>query len=282
MSEYTGQIFHVPNRLLVVFSDNGGCRISLDGQIAAIQPANMLVLHPGQQVALIEVDENVSLSIIGFTVAMQDVMLKQFSLNFFSYIRNKSIWKLKPRTCQVLRSFYDIYDFNFNRTPEAVYTEIANSMFSNFLQMFYQLVREEVDEHSAASRPLNTRTLAGKFFILLNDEYKKHHNVSWYSSKLCISSKYLTQIVKQISPQTPKEIIDKRLGLEALFLLTKTTMNIQQISNDLGFPDQSYFGRFFKRIFGMSPLNYRVNPDLSIMDKLKVGMSKLEERGNME
>lgn len=279
ISPFIGQLFTVPNRLLVVFCDHGNCYFSIDSESYSLTPSDLMILHPNQQISIKRIDPNVKMSIIGFTVAMQDVMLKQFSINFFSYMRQNFIWHLNPRTRTALRSFYDLYDFNFNRTSSTVSTEIANSLFSTFLQMFYQLAKNEVDAESMGTKPLNTRMLAGKFFLLLNDSYKKHHDVKYYADQLCISSKYLTQLVKQTAQKTPKEIIDGRLGLEALFLLTKTSMNIQQISFELGFPDQSYFGRFFKRIFGISPMNYRLFPDLSLMEKLNVGMHKLQNRG---
>ncbi len=279
MSPYKGQIFCIPNRMLVVFCDHGNCTLRIDTELCTLTPCDVIVLHPRQQISIKSLDPNVRTSVIGFTVAMQDVMLKQFSLSFFSYMGQHYLWHLNPRTATALRSFYDLYDFNFNRTSSAMSTEIANSLFSIFMQMFYQLVKKDVSDSSLGTRPLNTRMLAGRFFEMINDQYKKHHDVKYYASKLCISSKYLTQLVKQISENTPKEIIDRRLGLEALFLLTKTSMNIQQISLELGFPDQSYFGRFFKRIFGMSPMNYRISPDLSLMEKLSRGMKRLQEKG---
>ena len=84
-------------------------------------------------------------------------------------------------------------------------------------------------------------------------------------------------MVRSFSGRTPKDIIDRRLAVEALFLLTKTEKNIQEISNELGFPDQSYFGRFFKRVFGLSPLNYRMNPDFSLIERLADNMVVPEE-----
>jgi len=68
---------------------------------------------------------------------------------------------------------------------------------------------------------------------------------------------------------TPKELIDRKLAIESMYLLGKNDMTIQEVSNALGFPDQSYFGRFFKRLLGISPLAYRKNPDLSLMSRLK-------------
>ena len=84
------------------------------------------------------------------------------------------------------------------------------------------------------------------------------HEVQFYAGKLCISSKYLTQVSKGMIGRTPKQIIDETLMHEAMKLLDKNNSSIQDISVSLGFPDQSYFGRFFKRLKHMSPQQYRL------------------------
>ena len=58
--------------------------------------------------------------------------------------------------------------------------------------------------------------------------------------------------------RTPKQIIDETLLQEAMKRLDKNDSSIQEISVGLGFPDQSYFGRFFKRMKQMSPQQYRL------------------------
>lgn len=263
--------FFVPDRLVVVFVDGGSLQLKINEQICDLCPSQMLLLHPKQQVVMQRADEATFVSIIAFSLALQDVVLKRFSVNFFSYIHEKIVWNLTPRISSALRAFYNLFEFNYINTNSSFSNEIANSLFSDFIQMFYVLVRDKIETKDRNTR-LNTNVLGGKFFMLLNDNYKHEHSVAFYAGKLCISSKYLTQIIKQMTNITPKDIIDKRLGMEALFLLTKTSLNIQEISFELGFPDQSYFGRFFKRLFGISPMKYRLDPDLTLMEKLKVSL----------
>lgn len=96
-----------------------------------------------------------------------------------------------------------------------------------------------------------------KFRKLLEDNYNKIHTVMEYANILHISAKTLTNCTKEISAQTPLEIINDRIFLEAKRLLAYSDKNINEIGFELGFEDPSYFVKFFKRYMKMSPGDFR-------------------------
>ncbi len=67
----------------------------------------------------------------------------------------------------------------------------------------------------------------------------------------------MSTIIKQTSGKTAGDWIDDYILLEAKALLKSTNMTIQQISDELNFPSQSFFGKYFKRLTGVSPKEYR-------------------------
>lgn len=259
----------MPDRIALFFVDEGEIEVCVDGKDYSVGKEDMLLLHPRQEVTIMSFGADAKLYIIGFMPALQDVVSKQFSLQFFSHLHRKIVWRLDERTRIALRAFYNLFDYNYNVMPGQYTTEIANSLFSVFMQLFYQNVKDAVRTENVDSGTVTTRTLVGRFFELLKSNYKLEHSVTFYADSLCVSGKYLSQVIKSTCGLTPKEIIDKRLGVEAVFMLTKTEKNVQQISYELGFSDQSYFGRFFKRLFNISPLNYRLNPDMSLLENLE-------------
>ena len=95
-----------------------------------------------------------------------------------------------------------------------------------------------------------------EFFTLIFDHYKEAKDVSFYADKLCVSPKYLSTVVKRETDRTPKDCIDNYVILESRVLLN-SSFTIQEISQQLNFPNQSFFGKYFKKHTGMSPLNYR-------------------------
>lgn len=96
-----------------------------------------------------------------------------------------------------------------------------------------------------------------EFIRLLPKHFAKHHDIAFYASKLNISSVYLSRVVRQVSNRTVIDFIDQMLLMEASFLLRTTSLSITQIADRLCFADTPSFSKFFSRLKGMSPREYR-------------------------
>ena len=81
--------------------------------------------------------------------------------------------------------------------------------------------------------------------------------MGWYAEQLCITPKYLSEVIKQVSKRTPNEWIDNYVMLEVRVLLKNTTKSIKEITEELNFPNQSFLGKYFKEHMGVSPSEYR-------------------------
>ncbi|MDR1380958.1 MAG: helix-turn-helix domain-containing protein, partial [Tannerella sp.] len=81
--------------------------------------------------------------------------------------------------------------------------------------------------------------LAEKFLNLVSNHYREQRQMGFYSEKLSLSPKYLSQIIKASTGKSANEWIDEYVMLEAKALLKSTTMTIQQISDEMNFPSQS-------------------------------------------
>ena len=92
---------------------------------------------------------------------------------------------------------------------------------------------------------------------LITNNYTKERGVAFYADKLCLSPKYLSSLVKHICGYTVQELVFKAITRRAIFLLTATGRPIQDIAVEMGFPNVSAFGTFFKKQTGLSPRRYR-------------------------
>lgn len=93
----------------------------------------------------------------------------------------------------------------------------------------------------------------------LTKHYMQERSVGFYAGQLHLTPKYLTTIIRKTSGRTAAEWIDDYVVLEAKNLLKYSTMSIQEIAYCLNFPNQSFFGKYFRNHTGMPPSAYRMS-----------------------
>ena len=177
--------------------------------------------------------------------------------SFFHFLKEKPCFTLPDeftaninRLLEATISLYADKDHNFRY-------QIARNHLQSFLLDVYDKVhrfftRDDMEGHNRQDE------LFKKFIALIHENCLTEREVSFYADRLCISTKYLTGICRNITNgASAKQIIDQHVILEIKVLLQSTELSMQEIADRLGFPDQSYLGRYFKRYEGMSPGDYR-------------------------
>ena len=125
------------------------------------------------------------------------------------------------------------------------------------LAMFYGYSHMKHDMSETNKGTTRQEEIYTAFLEYLGDNYKMARDIGFYADKLCITAKHLSEVVKEVSGKTALEVIEDYVLTESKALLLSTTMTIQEISDELNFPSQSVFGKYFKRLTGMSPKAYR-------------------------
>ena len=95
------------------------------------------------------------------------------------------------------------------------------------------------------------------FKKLVEEKYKKWHKVKMYASELHISTKHLSQTLKDLTGKVAKDHIQDRLTLEAKRLLLHTRLSVKEIAYEIGFEEPLHFSGFFKKRVGISPSQFR-------------------------
>lgn len=136
----------------------------------------------------------------------------------------------------------------------------GNEEVIRFLLKSLLIILERV-HHSAVGRNIaltdNYEIQYYKFKELLEENYFNNLSVNAYAELLSVSSKTLATIVKHMVGKSPSEVITERIILQAKRLLKFTALQIQEIAFQLGFSDDSYFVKYFKRHVGVSPNAFR-------------------------
>ena len=125
------------------------------------------------------------------------------------------------------------------------------------LSMFYGYSHLKHEVNEVKSTNSRQEEIFTKFTELLERHHKKEREIAFYADKMCMTSKHLSQVIKDYTGKTALGLIEEYVIAEAKSMLLSTTMSIQQISDELKFPSQSVFGKYFKRVAGISPSEYR-------------------------
>lgn len=120
--------------------------------------------------------------------------------------------------------------------------------------------------------PAAEDVLMGKFFDELKKNYRQSRSVRFYADKLCVTPGYLATATKRATGRTVSEWISKYVVLEAKALLNRNDISVQQISYRLNFPNQSFFGKCFKKATGHSPNEYRNQCKEKMIIEKEIGM----------
>lgn len=138
--------------------------------------------------------------------------------------------------------------------------EIVSGLISAAIYKIGDILTRHVERRPEQERPYPNRSAAyfRQFMQLLGEHYKKERSVGFYARRLCITPKYLTTLIKRISGKSVSEWIDEYVILEAKTLLKYANLSVQEIAYQLNFPNQSFFGSYFKRNTGLSPSQYKL------------------------
>ncbi|MFT3827540.1 MAG: helix-turn-helix domain-containing protein [Chitinophagaceae bacterium] len=128
----------------------------------------------------------------------------------------------------------------------------------SFLAFIYEMATVFRKHKGAVSIQLTKKEdLAMRFAKLLNGHFREERSVFFYADLLCVTPKYLTQTVKEVTGKTAGEMIDGMVVMEAKVLLNNMSQSIASVAESLYFSDQFFFSKFFKKHTGLTPTDYR-------------------------
>lgn len=96
-----------------------------------------------------------------------------------------------------------------------------------------------------------------RFIYLVNNHCVREHHLAFYADRMCLSEHYLSMVVRQASGTTAKEWIDRALITQAKIHLMKSNQPVRNVSDALHFPNYSFFSKYFKRLTGKTPMQFR-------------------------
>lgn len=241
---------------IIIICRSGSARVTVDMRKFRMCKESEMLILPGKILSVDEVSSDFAVEYVVFSRALFEEAGHRMDVSFFRYLAENPFYQHNQRTLERFERWLDTIVRLYDDRQHMFRDTIMRNMLQNvFMNVYDSLSRRSVisgEEHSDRHNELYH-----KYVALVRDNFREQHNVAFYAEQMCITTRYLSTIVRNVSGDSPKDIIDRMIILEMKILLRTTAFSIQEISLRLHFPDQSYMGRYFRKHTGESPSEYR-------------------------
>lgn len=261
-----GQIISTFNKCGIFYCQRGSVEVSLEGCHYHIKPGDVYIymastlvhlLHKSEDAEgiMVEVDFYYILPIVNKVINVESqlfmrknpcVSLSGEQCAHFEYLLNNLWDRINAEDCQKENVQYQHLKLELIKSMgQTICYEILNMYFTNQpLQPLQQGKKDVVFQN---------------FMLSLFRFCRKERDVSFYARMQHITTSYFSAIIKEKTGDSALQWIVRMVITEAKQLLEESDLSIKEIADQLNFPTQSFFGKYFKQYVGVSPKEYRNN-----------------------
>ena len=181
----------------------------------------------------------------------------QLEQTVYSSLREDRCRQDTPVVTNIINGMFGLLKVYFDQSECTCISQLVLCQLKAFFIGFHEYLQRNPQYRPDEVKSYRVRELFNRFMMLLEKDCKISRDVNYYAEKLNISSKYLTNIVSQVTGHTPKTIIDQYVILQLKLHLKRTTQSIKEMAWEFHFADVSFFCRYFKKHTGLTPQQIR-------------------------
>ena len=238
----------------IMICTKGELRLKINLEEYNVTAPTLITLMPGQITEYLESSGDLQLYAIALSKRFIDMINIPGWQQQYMEMYNNPLHQLDEQALRAIHIFYTILYHAASNTENPFRLQVIE----NLIRVFYYGGVSNLRQHPE-STPLSKNSIVRRFMELVQEHYREERLIGFYADKLCITPKYLSKLVKENTGRSAGDWIENHVILEARAMLQSSDMTIQQIAASLNFPNQSFFGKYFKRATGLSPKQYRNN-----------------------
>lgn len=181
----------------------------------------------------------------------------QLEQTVYSSLREDRCRQDTPVVTNIINGMFALLKVYFDQSECTCISQLVLCQLKAFFIGFHEYLQRNPQYRPDEVKSYRVRELFNRFMMLLEKDYKISRDVNYYAEQMNISSKYLTNIVNQVTGHTPKTIIDQYVILQLKMHLKRTTQSIKEMAWEFHFADVSFFCRYFKKHTGLTPQQIR-------------------------
>lgn len=250
--------------LIITLCLQGKATVIIDMAEFHIKPGSLLVLNPNNFIQVTHCSEDFRSNTVMCAQNMVEQVLPKMTtmMPFIMQYRMMPVQQLTRKEVEGITSFYTFLKLKLEERKSPFQEQ-------KVLCLLRAALYEVMDIRMAHTEDIMPRhhtrkeEIMARFILEVCQHFHTERQVSYYANKLCVTPKHLSAVVKEVSGRTAGEWIDHHVIMEAKMLLGSTDMTVQEISTQLNFANQSFFGKYFKHHTGIPPTEFRAMKNIS-------------------
>ena len=177
----------------------------------------------------------------------------QLEQTVYSALREDRCRQDTPIVTNIINAMFSLLKVYFDQSECTCISQLVLCQLKAFFIGFHEYLLRNPEHQPDEVKSYRVRELFNRFMMLMERDYKISRDVNYYAEQMHITSKYLTNIVRQVTHHTPKSIIDQYVILQLKMQLKRSSQSIKEMAWEYHFADTSFFCRYFKKHTGITP-----------------------------
>jgi len=243
---------------LVIICKKGEIRVNVNLMDMQIHANGVLLITPGSIISKVDISQDAQILLMAFADDENKSSLDFATASIRKYFMHPSVFQGSAEDIDEVTDIYMLMR-RVLKKPYNIYVRETITHYLEILTCLFKMKIEQFEQEQNAPKPTRQEEILLDFMQLVHDNCQEHRDLKFYAQKLCLSPSYLAHIISETSGRHASEWIKDAVILEAKAMLHAGSYTVQQVSLALNFPNQSFFGKYFKAAVGMSPRKYQTS-----------------------
>lgn len=237
----------------------GEAHFTIDAKERVLQPNDLIIIQKDRVTANFKFSEKTKGIAMIWSKEYFDDMVKDIKelSSLFLFSRMRAVVTLTEQEVKDVEEFFKLIQEKVKDENNHFHKEIVQTLIMALIYIVSNAIHRQQASLMIGNNK-RSQEIFMRFIKLVEENFRQERRVGWYAEQLNITSKYLSETVKQVSQRTPNEWIDNYVVREIRVQLRNSQKSIKEIAERLNFPSQSFLGKYFKERIGMSPKEYRM------------------------
>lgn len=223
-----------------------------EGAVITVFPNDVVELKVKSEASLFDVE------MLKYNASLLREASLQLEQTVYSSLREDRCRQDTPVVTNIIDSMFALLKVYFNQSECTCISQLVLLQLKAFFVGFHEYLQRNLQNRPDDEvKSYRVRELFNRFMMLMERDYKLSRDVNYYADLMHITSKYLTNIVRQVAGHTPKTINDQYVILQLKMQLQRSSQSIKEIAWEYHFTDVSFFCRYFKKHTGLTPQQMR-------------------------